>query len=51
MPAAKKGAGGRSEMMGALSGFNKGMLKKTVTVDKSKPVRTAEFEEGEEEKK
>jgi len=36
---------GKGDLFGAIGGFNKGMLKKAVTVDKSVPVRTAEIEE------
>lgn len=43
-PAAKKG--NKGEVLQAIGGFNRSMLKKAVTVDKSKPVRTAEIEEG-----
>jgi len=44
-PSSGKGAG-RNDLLNALSGFSKGKLKKATTVDKSKPVRTAEIEEG-----
>jgi len=35
----------RNELLDALGGFTKGKLKKAVTIDKSKPVTTAEIEE------
>jgi hypothetical protein len=41
--AAKKG--GRGELIDAIGGFSKGNLRKAKTVDKSKPVLNAEYED------
>jgi len=38
-------ANARNDLFNSLSGFSKGKLKKAVTIDKSKPITTAEIEE------
>ena len=39
---------GRGELVAAIGGFHKANLRKAKTVDKSKPILNAEYEEGQE---